>query len=82
MKKQGLHHSSVELWFHVIIWCHPGSAAPLFLATLLVIRSADCSAIVFLHVNFNVAFCLISNFKQRVHGLVTRLLRVHRHEKS
>ena len=23
MKKQGLHHKSVEFWFHVIIWCHP-----------------------------------------------------------
>ena len=20
---QGLHHKSVELWFHIIIWCHP-----------------------------------------------------------
>ena len=34
MKKQGLHHKSVELWFHIIIWCHPkwgrpGRAAPL-----------------------------------------------------
>ena len=23
MKKQGLHLKSVELWFHIIIWCHP-----------------------------------------------------------
>ena len=22
MKKQGLHHKSVQLWFHIIIWCH------------------------------------------------------------
>ena len=40
-----------------------------------VILSADCHAIVFLHANFNVAFCLISNVKHRVHELVTRFFR-------
>ena len=29
MKKQGLYHKSVELWFHIMIWCHPGRTAPL-----------------------------------------------------
>ena len=38
----------------------------LLCALSCVFRSADCSAIVFLHVNFNVDFCLISNFKLRV----------------
>ena len=37
----------------------------LFCALSFVILSVDCSAIVFLHVNFNEAFCLISNFKHR-----------------
>ena len=23
MKKQGLHHKLVELWFHIVIWWHP-----------------------------------------------------------
>ena len=23
MTKRGLHHKSGELWFHIIIWCHP-----------------------------------------------------------
>ena len=23
MKKQGLYYKSVELWFHIIVWCHP-----------------------------------------------------------
>ena len=46
-----------------------------------VILSADCSASVFLHVNFSVAFCLISNLKHRVHELVTRFCRVHHSEK-
>ena len=31
-------------------------------ALFCIILSADCSAIVFLHVNFNVGFCLISKF--------------------
>ena len=22
-KKQGLYYKSVELWFHIIVWCHP-----------------------------------------------------------
>ena len=26
MKKHGLHHKSVELWYHIIIWRHPGRA--------------------------------------------------------
>ena len=44
--------------------------------------SADCSAIVFLHVNFKVDFYLISNFKLRVHELVTRVFRVHHNKKG
>ena len=42
-----------------------------------VVLSADCSVIVFLHVNSKVAFCLVSNFKHRVHKIVTRFFRVH-----
>ena len=48
----------------------------LLCALWCVILSAYCSAIVFLHVNFNVAFCLISNFKHRVDEFVTRFFRV------
>ena len=44
----------------------------LLYALYCVIFCADCCAIVLLHVNFDVAFCLISNFKHRVHELVTR----------
>ena len=47
-----------------------------------VILSADCSAIVFLHVTFNVTCCLISNFRHRVHELVTRFFRVHQSKKG
>ena len=43
--------------------------------------SADCSAIVFLHLTFNVTFCFISKFGHRVHKLVTRFFRVH-HNKT
>ena len=28
MKKQGIHHKSVELWFHIIIWCYPKMVSP------------------------------------------------------
>ena len=28
IKKQGLHHKSVELWFYIMIWCHTRLAAP------------------------------------------------------
>ena len=28
MKQQGLNHKSVELWFHIIIWCHPKLVSP------------------------------------------------------
>ena len=27
-KKKGIHHKSVELWFHIIIWCHPKMVTP------------------------------------------------------
>ena len=27
-KKQGFHHKSVELWFHIIIWCPPNGVTP------------------------------------------------------
>ena len=54
----------------------------LLCALSCVILSANCSEIVFLHVSFNMVFCLISNFKQRVHKLVTRFFRVHHNEKG
>ena len=47
-----------------------------------VIFSAHCNAIVFLHVNVSVAFCLISNFKRRVLELATRFFGVHHNEKG
>ena len=47
-----------------------------------VIHGGDCSAIVFLYVNFYVAFCLISNFKHSVQEFSARFLRVHRNEKG
>ena len=43
--------------------------------------NAGCSAIVFLHVNFKVAFYLISDFKLKVDELATRIFRVH-HDKK
>ena len=46
----------------------------LLFALSCVILDADCRAIVFLHVIFNKAFCLISNFTHTVHELVTRFL--------
>ena len=51
-------------------------------ALFCIILSADCSAIVFLHVNFDVGFCLISKFKHRVHELVLRVFWVHHNEKG
>ena len=27
-EKQVLYHKSVELWFHIIIWCHPKMVSP------------------------------------------------------
>ena len=27
-KQVGIHHKSVELWFHIIIWCHPKMVTP------------------------------------------------------
>ena len=27
-KNKGLHHKSVELWFHIIVWCHPKIVSP------------------------------------------------------
>ena len=39
MKQKGLHRKSEELWFHIMIWCHPKNrlsrfplATPLFLS--------------------------------------------------
>ena len=46
------------------------------------ILSADCNANVFLDSNFDVAFCLISNFKHGVHELVIRFFRVHHNKKG
>ena len=54
----------------------------LLCALSCVVFNADCSAIVFLHVNFKAAFYLISNFKLRVHELVTRVFRVHHNKKG
>ena len=54
----------------------------LLCALSCVILSADCSAIVFLYVNFNVAFCLISNVKHRVHEPVTRFFWMHHNKKG
>ena len=51
-------------------------------ALTCVVFSADCSAIVLLQVNFKVDFYLISNFKLRVHELVTRVFRVHQNKKG
>ena len=53
----------------------------LLCALSCVILSADSRPNVFLHANFNVAFCLILNFKHKVHELVTRLFRVQ-HDKK
>ena len=54
----------------------------LLCALSCVVFSADCRAIVFMHVNFEVAFYLISNFKLREHQLVTRVFRVHHNKKG
>ena len=39
-RKKNLHHKSVEIWFHFIIWCHskmvtPGAGPPFFATPLL-----------------------------------------------
>ena len=54
----------------------------LLCALSCVVFSADCSTNVFLHVNFKVAVYLISNFKLRVHKLVTRVFRVYHDKKG
>ena len=47
-----------------------------------VILNAGWSAIVFLRIIFNVAFCLTSNLKHRVHDLVSGFFRAHHIEKG
>ena len=54
----------------------------LLCALFCVIIGADCSPTVFLYITFNAVFCLISNFKQRMHELVARYFRVHHNEKG
>ena len=53
----------------------------LWCASSCVILSANCGPIVFLHINFSEAFCLISSFKHMVQELVTRFFRVQHKRK-
>ena len=53
-----------------------------FLNLLSALSWVSRSAVVMLHLNFNVAFCLIANFKRRLHKLFRRFFRVHHNKKG